>query len=264
MKIIVTVKQVPSSQSVNIDSRTGIMDRSRVPLMINPADKHALEAALGLKAAMDDQATITALSMGPPQAEGALREALAMGADQAVLLCDAAFAGADTLATAYALSRAIRKLRDVGIVLCGCHSVDGETGQVGPQLAGFLNIPQVTHADSIVWHQKKLTIRSHFECTHRIIDVSPPALITVSTSLNIPRYRTMNGVLRAFRDKTVDVWQHRDLRLDPMRIGINGSPTRVRKVFSPTYENRAAVHTGDSVELAEGMVSLLMDNKYIC
>lgn len=263
MNIIVTVKQVPSTQTVNIDSQTGIMDRSRVPLMINPADKHALEAALGLKTAMDDQASITALSMGPPQAEDALREALAMGADRAVLLCDAAFAGADTLATAYSLSRAIRKLRAVGLVLCGSHSIDGETGQVGPQLAGFLNVPQVTHADSIAWHQGKLTIWSHFECTHRIIDVSPPALITVSTSLNKPRYRTMNGVLRAFQDKTVDVWQHSDLHLDPMRIGIKGSPTRVQKVFRPRYENQATVHTGDSVELAEKMVAMLSHNKYI-
>jgi electron transfer flavoprotein beta subunit len=264
MNIIVTIKQVPSTPSVSIDSHTGTMNRAGVPSIMNPADKHALEAGLQLKTMLNEATTITALSMGPPQADVVLREALAMGADRAVLLCDAVFAGADTLATAYTLSRAIRRLRDFDIILCGNHSMDGETGQVGPQLAGFLDLPQVTHADSIAWgRERRLTIRSRFDCQHRIVDVPPPVLITVSKSINTPRYKTMNGVLRAFRDKTVKVWSQNDLDLNPMRIGINGSPTRVQRVFRPTYESQAAIHTGDAVELAEGMVSLLTNNHFI-
>ena len=263
MNIIVTIKQVPTTQSVSMDPETGTMNRAGVPSMMNPADKHALEAGLCLKTMLDEPVTITALSMGPPQADVVLREALAMGADRAVLLCDAAFAGADTLATAYTLGRAIRRLRNVGIVLCGNHSIDGETGHVGPQLAGFLNLPQVTHAESIAWRQGRLTIRSHFDCQHRIVDVTPPVLVTVSKAINRPRYKTMNGVLRAFRDKTVEVWNQGDLDLNPFRIGINGSPTRVQRVFRPAYENQAAIHIGDSNELAVGMVNLLAKNQFI-
>lgn len=260
MNIIVTVKQVPNTQNVRIDPETGIMDRSNAPSIMNPTDSHALEAALWLKTVLDGAASVVVLSMGPPQAENVLREALAMGADRAVLLCDPAFAGADTLATAYTLSRAIRKLGEFGIILCGHHSMDGETGQVGPQVAGYLNIPQVTHAESIDHDRGLLTISSSFERVMRIVEATPPVLITVSRNFNKPRYKTMNGILRAFREKTVDVWDRATLDLGPLRVGIHGSPTQVKRVYVPEYESRAAVHTGDPMDLAEEMVALIVNN----
>ena len=260
MKIIVTVKQVPNTQNVRIDPETGIMDRSNAPSIMNPTDSHALEAALWLRSVLDGEVSVVALSMGPPQAETVLREALAMGADRGVLLCDPAFAGADTLATAYTLSQAIRRIGDWGVILCGHHSMDGETGQVGPQVAGYLDIPQITHAESIEHHGGVLTIGSSFERLMRMVEVTPPVLITVSRNLNKPRYKTMNGILRAFREKPVDIWDRETLGLSPLRVGIHGSPTQVRRVYVPQFESRARVHTGEPLELAEAMANLIVEN----
>ena len=258
MHIIVTVKQVPDTHEVKIDPKTGTLIREGVPGIINPEDKNAIEEALRIKENLDD-VEITALSMGPLQAETALREALSMGVDRAILLSDRAFAGADTLATSYMLSVAIKKIKKYDLILCGRQAIDGDTGQVGPQLAEALGLPQATFAEEIRIQGKSVTVKSHFDSVTRVIEMKTPALITVSNRINRPRYKTMNGVLRAFRDKEVITWTKDDLKLNPMRIGINGSPTWVRKTFVPSHSRDGLVIEKRSAEMAEDILDYILE-----
>jgi electron transfer flavoprotein alpha/beta subunit len=258
MKIIVTVKQVPATHEVKIDPKTGTLIREGVASIINPEDKNAIEEALRIKESQDG-VDITVLSMGPPQAENALREALAMGADSAVLVSDRAFAGADTLATSYVLSMAIKKIKRYDLILCGRQAIDGDTAQVGPQLAEVLDLPQATYAEEINIKGNVVTVNSNFDSVIRIIEMKMPALITVTNRINKPRFKTMNGVLRAFRDKEVVTWTKKDLKLNPMRIGINGSPTWVRKTFIPSHSRDGLVIEKKSMEIAEDILDYLLE-----
>ena len=258
MNIIVTVKQVPDTHEVKIDSKTGTLIREGVPSIINPEDKNAIEEALRIKESYDD-VEVTALSMGPPQAENALREALAMGVDRAILVSDRAFAGADTLATSYMLSIAIKKIKKYDLILCGRQAIDGDTGQVGPQLAEVLNLPQATFAEEINIQGNVVTVMSNFDSVIRMIEMKTPALITVSNRINKPRFKTMNGVLRAFRDKEVVTWTKKDLKLNPMRIGINGSPTWVRKTFTPSHSRQGLVIEKRSMEIAGDILDYILE-----
>lgn len=234
MKIIVAIKQVPNTQEVRIDPKTGTLVREGVPGIVNPEDKNAIEEALRIKE-RHGRVEVTALSMGPPKAETALREALCMGVDRAILVSDRGFAGADTLATSYMLAVAVRKIGKYDLILCGRQATDGDTGQVGPQLAEALDLPQATFAEEIAVRGKRVTVRCNFESVVRVVEVRMPALITVSGHINKPRLKTMNNVLRGFRDKEVVTWTRQDLNPNPMRIGINGSPTWVRKTFVPDH-----------------------------
>ena len=262
MNIIVTVKQVPDTQEVKIDPKTGTLIREGVPSIINPEDKNAIEEALRIKETYGD-VEVTALSMGPPQAENALREVLAMGVDRAILVSDRAFAGADTLATSYTLSIAIKKIKKYDLILCGRQAIDGDTGQVGPQLAGVLDLPQATFAEEINIQGNVVTVKCDFDSDIRMIEMKTPALITVSNRINKPRFKTMNGVLRAFRDKEVVIWTKKDLKLNPMRIGINGSPTWVRKTFTPSHSRDGLVIEKRSMEIAEDILDYLLDKTLI-
>ncbi len=262
MKIIVTVKQVPDTHEVKINPKTGTLIREGVPSIINPEDKNALEEAIRLKEHLKETSVI-ALSMGPPQAKKALREALAMGADEAILVSDRAFAGADSLATAYMLSVAIKKIKKYNLILCGRQAIDGDTAQVGPQLAEFLKLPQVTYAESIKVDEDVVTVRSNFGKTIRTVEVEMPALITVSREINKPRYKTMNGVLRAFRDKKIVTWTKEDLKINPMRIGINGSPTMVRKTFAPVNNRNGLIKTGTAVEIVDDFFDILIEKNLV-
>jgi electron transfer flavoprotein alpha/beta subunit len=258
MNIIVTVKQVPDTHEVKIDPKTGTLIREGVPSIINPEDKNALEEALRIKEGRED-VEVTVLSMGPPQAETALREALSMGADRGVLLSDRAFAGADTLATSYMLSIAIKKIKKYDLILCGRQAIDGDTGQVGPQLAEVLNLPQATFAEEINVRGDMVTVKSNFDSVIRIIEMKMPVLITVSNRINRPRLKTMNGVLRAFRDKDIVTWSKKDLKLNPMRIGVNGSPTWVRKTFIPSHSRDGLVIEKRSMEMAEDILEYILE-----
>lgn len=258
MNIIVTVKQVPKAQEVKINPKTGTLVREGVPSVINPEDKNAIEEALRIKGTHEG-VQVTALSMGPPQAENALRETLAMGADRAILLCDRDFAGADTLATSYVLALAIRKIKKYDLILCGRQATDGDTGQVGPQLAEALDLPQATFAEEIRIQGKVVTARCNFGSEIRVVEMRTPALITVSGRINQPRYKTMNGVLRAYRDKEVVLWTKKDLKPNPMRIGINGSPTWVRKTFTPNLSRDGLVIEKRPAEAAEDMLNYLLE-----
>jgi electron transfer flavoprotein beta subunit len=262
MNIVVTVKQVPNTQEVKIDPKTGTLMREGVPSIINPDDKNAIEEALRLKET-PLFSTVIALSMGPPQAASALREALAMGVDQAILVTDKDYAGADTLATAYILSVAIKKIEKYGLILCGSQAIDGDTAQVGPQLAEFLKLPQVTFAEEIKVDDDVMTVKSNFDRIIRTIEVKPPTLVTVTKRMNKPRYKTMNGVWRAFRDKQIVTWTKKDLKANPLRIGINGSPTMVRKTSVPTHSRGSLVTRGNAVELADSMLKFLTDHNLL-
>jgi electron transfer flavoprotein alpha/beta subunit len=258
MNIVVTVKQVPDTHEVKINPKTGTLIREGVPSIINPEDKNAMEEALRIKESRKG-VVVTALSMGPPQAETALRETLAMGADRAVLVSDRAFAGADTLATSYMLSIAIKKIKKYDLILCGRQAIDGDTGQVGPQLAEALNLPQATFAEEINIQGDMVTAKSNFDSVIRIIEMKMPVLITVSTRINKPRLKTMNGVLRAFRDKEIVTWTKKDLKLNPMRIGVNGSPTWVRKTFIPSHSRDGLVIEKRSMEMAEDILEYILE-----
>jgi len=258
MHIIVTVKQVPKTNEVKIDPKTGTLIRAGVPSIINPEDKNAIEEALRIKE-HHDGVEVTALSMGPPQAASALREALAMGVDRGILLSDRAFAGADTLATSYMLSVAIKKIKKYDLILCGRQAIDGDTGQVGPQLAEALNLPQATFAEEISIQGNVVTVKCNFDSVIRTIEVKTPALITVSGRINKPRYKTMNSVLKAFRDKEIVTWTKKDLKPNPMRIGINGSPTWVRKTFVPHQSRDGLVIEKRPQESAEDILNYLLE-----
>jgi electron transfer flavoprotein alpha/beta subunit len=258
MKIIVMVKQVPDTQNVKIDPKTGALNREGVPSIINPEDKNAIEEALRIKESSDG-AEVTVLSMGPPQAKIALREALAMGADKAILVSDRAFAGADTLATSYVLSMAIKKIEDYDLILCGRQAIDGETGQVGPQLAEGLNLPQATFAEEIRIHGNLVTVKSNFDSVTRVIEMKMPALVTVSKRANKPRFKTMNNVLRAYRDKEVVTWTREDLNPNPMRIGFNGSPTWVKKTFIPSHSRDGLVIDKQAPDSAKDILDFILE-----
>jgi electron transfer flavoprotein alpha/beta subunit len=262
MNIIVTMKQVPDTNEVKIDPKTGTMIREGIPSIINPEDKNAIEEALRIKD-NNDNVEITALSMGPLQAEMALREALCMGVDRAILLSDRACAGADTLATSYMLSAAIKKIKKFDLIICGRQAIDGDTGQVGPQLAEALGIPQATYAEEICVQKNKVTVKSHFDSMIRVVEMKTPALITVTKRINKPRYMTMNGVLRGYRDKEVITWTLKDLKLNPMRIGINGSPTWVRKTFTPSHTRDGLIIEKQPGEMAIDILDFFMEKALI-
>lgn len=262
MNIIVTIKQVPDTHEVKIDPKTGTLIREGAPTIMNPEDKNALEEALRIKGKVRDT-TVTAVSMGPPQAKSVLREAYALGADRAILVSDAAFAGSDTLATSYVLSMAIKKIKDYDLILCGRQAIDGDTAQVGPQIAECLRIPQVTCAQHIKVTKKSVTVKSDFGMILRTVKVAPPALVTVTKGINQPRYKTMNGIWKAFRDKEIEEWSQQNLNLNPLRLGLNGSPTWVRKISTPDYSRSGTVSEGEPPELAEDMFGFLKDNNFI-
>ncbi|MBQ7870900.1 MAG: electron transfer flavoprotein subunit beta/FixA family protein [Oscillospiraceae bacterium] len=242
MKIIVCIKHVPNTTEIKIDPVTNTLKRDGVPSIINPDDKMAIEAALQLKESCG--AAVTVISMGPPQAEKALREALAMGADEAFLLTDRAFGGSDTLATSTIIAAAIRKL-GADLVLCGRQAIDGDTAQVGPQIAEHLGIPQVTYAAAIDYDAEKeaLIVKRQFEDRYQRLQVSCPCLITVLSSMGKPRYMNVWDIV-AQDEKEVGKITYDDLLLDKATIGLTGSPTKVKSTATKQFDK-----TIETVEL---------------
>ena len=198
MKLIVCIKQVPNTVEVKLDPATGRLIRDGVPNIINPDDKNALEEALRIK---DENpgTTVTVLSMGPAQADVAMREALAMGADEAILLSDRAFGGSDTWATSYIIATAIKKINDFDIIFCGRQAIDGDTAQVGPQIAEQLNIPQITYVEELTVSGDKVTARRKLEEGYSVVEAKMPVLITAIKELNTPRYMTPAGIFDAYK-----------------------------------------------------------------
>ncbi|MCI1991280.1 MAG: electron transfer flavoprotein subunit beta/FixA family protein [Oscillospiraceae bacterium] len=229
MNIVVCIKQVPNTNEVKLDPKTGTLIREGVPSIINPDDKAGLEAALRLKDAQG--AHVTVLSMGPPQAEAALREALAMGADEAVLVTDRAFGGADTWATAHTIAAALKKL-PYDLIITGRQAIDGDTAQVGPQIAENLNIPNISYAEEIKVEGGYVTVKRQFEDRYHLVKAKLPCLITALSELNEPRYMTPGGIFDAYREKEIRTITRKDLDVADGDIGLKGSPTRVVKTFT--------------------------------
>lgn len=256
MKIIVCIKQVPDTTEVKLDPVTGTLIRDGVPSIINPDDKGGLELALELKDKYG--AEVTVVTMGPLQAEAVLREAFAMGADNAILLTDRKFAGSDTLATSNALAGAIRTL-DYDLVITGRQAIDGDTAQVGPQIAEHLDIPQVTYLQNLKYDgNNTFTIRKATEDGYQIVAVESPCLVTVLSTANKARYMTVRGIVEAF-DKPIEIWGADKIDVDESKLGLKGSPTKVKKAFTKGIKSAGQVYEVDTEEAIGILISKLKE-----
>ena len=241
MKIIVCVKQVPDTNEVKIDPEKGTLIREGVPSIINPDDLAGLEAALTLKDKHGHEVIV--VSMGPPQADVALREALAMGCDEAYLISDRLFGGADTWATSRTISGAL-KMMGYDLIIAGRQAIDGDTAQVGPQIAEHLNIPQISYAESLELDGDQITVKRQYEDRYQMLQVKLPALITTLQEMNRPRYMSVGGVVDAYGKKEVKVLTYDDIKdyVEKKDIGLKGSPTKVKKSFTKTAKALGKVH----------------------
>ena len=257
MDILVPIKQVPDMERVRFDKEKGTVDRSSAPGEINPFDLNALEAAVQIKEKLGG--TVTTISMGPPQAESALRDALSRGADRAVLLVDRAFAGADTLATSYTLASGIRKLGKFALIVCGEKTVDGDTGQVGPEIAEWLDMPHVAYVSEIREVGERVTVVCEMEGDRYLIESPLPLLVTVTKDINVPRLPAFADKLKA-RKAEIEKWTAEDLSAvaDSSKFGLQGSPTRLSKVIVPSEEGRKGqVFRGSAEETVARMADAL-------
>ena len=246
MKIIVCVKQVPDAKDVRLDPKTNTLSREGVQAIMNPYDRHALEEAVRLKE--QHGGTVTVLSMGPPQAEEMLREAVSCGADEAVLVSDRAFAGADTWATTYTLAQAIKKIDDFDLILCGKQAIDGDTAQVGPGLAERLDIPFVAYVRKIKdCTANTIQAERLMDDGYDLVEVPLPALFTVVKEINEPRIPSLKGKMKA---KKIDITKLTavDIEADPEQLGLKGSTTQVVKVFSPELRGERSMLVGTASE----------------
>ena len=261
MKIIVCIKQVPNTTEIKIDPVTNTLKRDGVPSIINPDDKAAVEAALQLKEQCG--ATVTILTMGPPQAEKALREALAMGADEAFLLTDRAFGGSDTLATSTIIAAAVKKLQP-DLVLCGRQAIDGDTAQVGPQIAEHMGIPQITYAAGISYNPEngKLTVKRQFEDRYQTLEVSGLCLVTVLSTMVKPRYMNVWDIV-AQDAKEIGKITNEDLQLDKAVIGLTGSPTKVKATFTKQLDKTVETMELDPEQAAQVILDTLKSKHLI-
>ncbi len=253
MKIVVCAKQVPDTTVVRIDPVTHTMIRAGVPSILNPDDKNALEEALRLKDTMDD-VHITVVSMGPPQASVMLKECLAMGADEAILLSDRAFGGSDTWATSNAIAAAIKKL-DYDIIFAGRQAIDGDTAQVGPQIAEKLNLPQVTYVQKFAIDGDTVTVERALEDGYEEIEVKLPCMLTCIKELNEPRYMSIRGIYDHFGEEDhVKVWTIDDIDLPRDMTGLKASPTKVQKSFTPEQKGKGVMLEGTVKEMTDQLV----------
>lgn len=251
MRIVVCIKQVPDTIEINIDPQTRRIRREEVKGIINPLDTYAIEEAIRLKERFGGEAV--ALSMGPPQAEGALREAISMGVDRAVLLSDRKFVGSDTLATSYAIACAVRKIGEFDILLCGLETLDGSTGQVGPEMAENLGIPCVPYVSRIEAVQDgRICCVRLLEDHYETLESPLPAVLTVVKEINTPRIPSLKGLLKA-KKAEIPVWNAADVQAADDRIGHDGSPTWVVDCWRPVHKKEGRIVRGEPDELADAL-----------
>ena len=260
LNIVVCVKAVPDpkeADKIRIDPVTKTLTRADVPLVLNPLDKNAMEAALQLKERVE--AHITVLSMGPPQAGKIVRECLALGADQGVLLSDRAFAGADAYATAYTLAKGIEKIGSYDVIFCGMASSDGSTELVGPELAAFLGIPVVTMVQEIVeFGDEWWEVKASLEDGYRLMRVRLPAVFTVTRELNTPRTLSFSGIIKA-RKKEITQWEGSELGVPEESVGLKGSPTVVSNMATRESKRQVEIIAGAREEKAERLIQRLAE-----
>ena len=256
MHIVICIKQVPDTKNVRIDPKTNTLVRQGVESITNPFDLYAIEAALQLKDSLGAKTTV--ITMGPPQAEESLREALSMGVDEAVLLSDRAFAGADTWATSRTLAEAIRKMDPVDLIVCGKQAIDGDTAQVGPEVAMLLDLPCVTYVKKIDVEDGNgsMKVERATDTGYEILKVQLPAVITVIREIGEPRIPGLRHKIRS-KKQEIPVWGAKDLGLDPEEVGLQGSYTQVVKVFSPPPRGEKQMLSGSVEEMARELVKIL-------
>ncbi|MEK7375832.1 MAG: electron transfer flavoprotein subunit beta/FixA family protein [Candidatus Margulisiibacteriota bacterium] len=260
MNIVVCIKQVPDANDVRIDPKTNTLIREGVKSIINPFDENAVEAALKIRDASDGKVTV--ITMGPPQATEALKTAIAMGADEAILISDRAFAGADTWATSYTLSQAIKKIGSYDLVLFGKQAIDGDTAQVGPGVAEFLDIPQITFAINIEMDGTKIRVKRQLEETTEIVESYLPVAVAVIKQINEPRMPSLKGQMRA-KKMVIPSWNAGDIAADEKNIGLNGSPTQVVRIFTPAPRGKSELFEGKPEVIAKNLFNKLKGLKVI-
>lgn len=257
MNIVVLIKQVPDTNEVKIDQETGRIMREGLPSIINPDDKAGIEEALKIKE--EHGAHVTVLTMGPPQAKEALKEAYAMGCDDVILLTDRAFGGADTWATSTALAAAINNL-DYDLIISGRQAIDGDTAQVGPQTAEHLGIPSISYVEDVKEiTDSTITVQRQFEDRYQIIKANFPLLITTLGEMNSPRYMRVSRVFDINREDLVKVWTVDDIEVDKTNIGLAGSPTRVKRSFTKGAKQAGKVFDVEAEEGANIIVDKLAE-----
>ncbi|MHC1584680.1 MAG: electron transfer flavoprotein subunit beta/FixA family protein [Candidatus Syntropharchaeia archaeon] len=257
MRIIVCIKQVPDPEhfsEIKIDVDKKAIKREGIPSIVNPLDKNAIEEGLRIRERFGGE--VIAISMGPPQAVDALREALAMGVDRAILLSDREFAGADTLATSYTLSLGIKKLGEFDLVICGNETVDGGTTHVPPQLSEFLGIPHVTYVREVQFSDEKVIMKRGIEHGYMLVEGKIPLLIAVTREINKPRYPTIVGIMEAAK-KEIEVWGVEEIGAEKERIGLKGSPVQVSGVFEIELKRKREVLKGPPEEVVKKVVERL-------
>lgn len=260
MNIIVCIKQVPETTEVKINPETNTLIREGVPSIVNPFDENAIETALQLKEKHGGKVTV--ITMGPPQAAEALRSAIAMGVDEIILVSDRAFAGSDTWATSYTLSQTIKTIGSFDLIICGKQAIDGDTAQVGPGIAEWLGIPQVTFAVKIEVAGNSLKVERLLEEVNEIVETSLPAVVTVVKQINEPRMPSLKGMMKA---KKVEIkpLTAQDIKADPSNIGLDGSPTQVVKVFTPPPKTGGEILSGEINEVVDKLFNKLRERKII-
>ena len=258
MKIVVCIKQVPDTTVIKINPVTGTLIRDGVPSIMNPDDKGGLEMALELKDKYG--AHVTVITMGPPQADAILREAYAMGVDKAILLTGREFGGADTLATSHTIAAALKNL-EYDLIIAGRQAIDGDTAQVGPQIAEHLGLPQISYVVGFDVKDGKYIVKKETEEGYQMLEVAGPALMTVLASGFKPRYMTVSGIVDAF-DKPVEVWGVEKVNLPVEMLGLKGSGTKVYKAFTKGVKAAGEVHEVDA-EQAVGLIVSKLKEKFI-
>ncbi len=255
MNIVVCIKQVPDTTNVRINPETNTLIREGVESIINPFDMYAIEEALRVKEKLGGKAII--LSMGPPQVEDALRTALSLGADEAILLSDRSFAGADTLATSFTLAQGLRKIKGVGLIFMGKQAIDGDTGQVGPGVAEHLKMPHITDIRKIEEiSEKEIVCERLLEEGYVRLKGKLPIILTVVKEINEPRLPSLRGKMAA-KKAAITVWNHEDLGISDERIGLNGSPTQVMRIFTPPKPGGGKVFEGEAADTVKELLGEL-------
>jgi len=263
MRIIVLVKQVPDTTEIKLNPKTGSLEREGVKSILNPDDRHAVEAGIRLKE--EYGGTVTVLSMGPEQAIDVVSEALGMGGDAGVLLTDRVFAGADTWATSTTLGLAIRKIGSGDLIICGRQAIDGDTAQIGPQVAEMLNLNQATSVCNIhAVEGKKIIVSQRCEEGFKKVRLPLPALLTVTDELNEPRYPLVSSLLDACSGSLpIQCWNAADLGLQASQAGLEGSLTQVIKTFSPKSGRDGELFSGDAKTAVANLVERLRSHQLV-
>ncbi len=257
MNVIVCLKQVPGTTEVKIDPETNTLVRQGIENVINPFDTYALEEGVRIRERFGGK--VTALSMGPPQAEVALKEAVSLGVDEAILLSDRAFAGADTWATAYTLASAIKKMGQYDLIICGRQTLDGDTGQVGPELSEMLEMPFIAYVSQIEEiADGGMRVQRMVEEGHEIIETPLPAVITVVKEINVPRLPSLRGIMKS-KGANIPLWSVAELDIDPSMVGLSGSFTKVIKIFFPQRICNSEIFQGELENQVECLLGKLKD-----